>query len=371
MAVENRDDFPEKTKRVLALRANYRCSLCNATTSGPSEESPSAVINIGVAAHIHAAAPGGRRYDEKMTSEQRSDITNGIWLCANHGTEIDRDEARYAPDILLKAKLGHEQRVALEIGVVGIQRGELDFLAIGPNLVCTGELIGTGKMEWQLHVHHFLIGDLCTLITFIERFHQIDPYDRFVLVNALGDGRQLADAPAWKKTDTGYLISCRVCESSPRVSAHNLPTDLALNDAHDLSIVNGKLGTVGGLDALPQKIKLCLSTLRGEMLFNPTFGSRIKEYFDLFQGSPWLPRLIRLEIIRMACIPFVDSILKLAYTPLQSVLRVQGIEQLPSGQPEWLPFRFNLEVEGVGPWDCDISIFVPQSSRNPTVMEAE
>jgi hypothetical protein len=41
MAAENRDDFPVKTKRVLALRANHRCSLCNTTTSGPSEESPS------------------------------------------------------------------------------------------------------------------------------------------------------------------------------------------------------------------------------------------------------------------------------------------------------------------------------------------
>jgi len=363
MAAENRDDFPEKTKRALALRANYRCSLCNITTSGPSEESPSAVINIGVAAHIHAAAPGGRRYDEKMTSEQRSDITNGIWLCANHGTEIDRDEARYAPDVLRKAKLDHEQRVALEITGVGIPREETDFVAIGPNLVCTGELIGSDKMDWQLRIHHFLIGDLCTLISFIERFDNIDPYDRFVLVNGLGDGRQLADAPAWKKADTGYLISCRVCKSFPRVSAHNLPTDLALNDAHDLSIVNGDLRTVGGLDALPQKIKICLSTLRGEMIFNPTFGSRIKEYFDLFKGSPWLPRLIKLEVIRMACIPFVDSIIKRAYTPLKSVLRVQSIEQLPSEQPtDWLPFRFNLEVEGVGSWHCDISIFVPQSS---------
>jgi hypothetical protein len=78
MAANNRDDFSEKTKRALAQRANYRCSHCGIATSGPSDESPDAVVSIGVAAHIHAAAPGGARYIEAMTPQERSHISNGI-----------------------------------------------------------------------------------------------------------------------------------------------------------------------------------------------------------------------------------------------------------------------------------------------------
>lgn len=55
----NRDDFSQKTKNALALRANYKCSFtgCGLPTSGPNDASDDAVTKIGVAAHIHAAAP--------------------------------------------------------------------------------------------------------------------------------------------------------------------------------------------------------------------------------------------------------------------------------------------------------------------------
>jgi hypothetical protein len=58
-----RDEFSESTKRFVALRAGHRCSFpgCLQGTVGPSDESPTAITNIGVAAHICAAAPGGIR----------------------------------------------------------------------------------------------------------------------------------------------------------------------------------------------------------------------------------------------------------------------------------------------------------------------
>jgi hypothetical protein len=62
-------------------------------TSGPDGDG--GVTNIGVAAHISAASPGGARYDEALTSEVRSDITNGIWLCQTHAKLIDDDELTY------------------------------------------------------------------------------------------------------------------------------------------------------------------------------------------------------------------------------------------------------------------------------------
>lgn len=78
----NRDDFKEKTKDIMAKRVGYRCSNpnCRKPTCG-ANENPENYSNIGVAAHICAAAPGGKCYDANMTSEERKDIQNGIWLC--------------------------------------------------------------------------------------------------------------------------------------------------------------------------------------------------------------------------------------------------------------------------------------------------
>lgn len=363
----NRDDFTKDTKLLLGFRANFKCSFtgCGVTLTGPSEESPRSYSNIGVAAHIHAAAagPGARRYLAAMTPEQRSDISNAILLCGNHSRLVDSDEKRYPAEVLRQMKAAHEAQVTLELAD-GKRRLSSDFVALGPDLVFTGEIIGTMDREWRLRIDHFLFGDLSTLINLSERFDHIDPYDRYVVVNALGDGRQLAAAPSWQKTDDGYVVACPVQVQFPRINAHRLPRDLALNQAHDLFVKNGDLATISGLDALPQKIGTCLSALRGEMLFDQAFGSRIKEYFDLFRDSPWFLRLIKLEVIRLACVPYFDASSKRAYTPLQSVLRVQSVEQLTDQRNgDWLPFRFLLEIEGVGSWMRDIPIFVPIGQR--------
>ena len=76
------DDFSEPVKRNLALRAGGLCSNpeCRASTSGPQDD-PAKAVNVGVAAHITAASPGGPRYDANLAPEERSSSSNGIWLC--------------------------------------------------------------------------------------------------------------------------------------------------------------------------------------------------------------------------------------------------------------------------------------------------
>lgn len=96
-----RDDFTEKVKQVLAKRTGFRCSNpdCRKLTVGPGSQ-PMQTINVGVAAHITAASIGGPRYDIALVAKQRSDISNGIWLCQACGTLIDRDEQRYSIAVL-------------------------------------------------------------------------------------------------------------------------------------------------------------------------------------------------------------------------------------------------------------------------------
>jgi len=91
-----RDDFPAQTKEVLAKRVGYRCSnpTCRQLTSGPHDD-PGRAVNVGVAAHITAAAPGGARYDPDLTPEQRQSSDNGIWLCQTHAKLVDNDDSRH------------------------------------------------------------------------------------------------------------------------------------------------------------------------------------------------------------------------------------------------------------------------------------
>ncbi|WP_417688562.1 hypothetical protein [Pseudidiomarina sp.] len=110
--MSNRDDFTAATKRILAERSGFRCSYlgCPKATVGPSEESDTSVAKTGVACHITAAAPGGKRYDPSLTPDQRRSISNGIWMCQTHSVEIDRDASRYTTQLLKHWKEVSETR---------------------------------------------------------------------------------------------------------------------------------------------------------------------------------------------------------------------------------------------------------------------
>jgi hypothetical protein len=97
----NRDEFTRPTRRMIERQARGHCSnpdcrrLTHSATSDADGE-----INIGEAAHICAAAPGGPRYDEKMTSEQRRSADNGIWLCDVHARAVDSKDSKFTVEEL-------------------------------------------------------------------------------------------------------------------------------------------------------------------------------------------------------------------------------------------------------------------------------
>lgn len=103
-----RDEFPAAVKRKIERLAGHVCSICGVPTSGANADG-SGEITVGTAAHICAAAIGGPRYDAEMTSEQRKSPDNGIWLCRNHGDEVDDDEKHYTVDRLRRLKRASEQ----------------------------------------------------------------------------------------------------------------------------------------------------------------------------------------------------------------------------------------------------------------------
>jgi len=74
------------------------------------------VVNIGVAAHITAAASGGKRFDATMSNVDRKHPSNGIWLCQNCAKKIDDDEKRFTTALLHKWKKLAESEAATALG---------------------------------------------------------------------------------------------------------------------------------------------------------------------------------------------------------------------------------------------------------------
>ena len=98
------------------MRVNHLCSKCRAQTRGPNEDDDKST-NLGKASHIHAASPGGARYDEKQSEEDRVSINNGIWMCAICADLIDKDWKRFPASLLyqMKAEAEHEARTKLGV----------------------------------------------------------------------------------------------------------------------------------------------------------------------------------------------------------------------------------------------------------------
>lgn len=364
--MSNRDDFSSKTKGLVALRANQHCSFraCPQPTSGPSDESPQAVNITGVAAHIHGASSGSgsRRYLASMTSEERADISNAIWLCSYHADLIDGDEVTYTADDLRAMKREHEAKVtADQQNARATGKAVPDLIALGPDIVVVGDLIGIDDAEWVFHLQSFVEGDIHTLIAFIDRYGRSAIIDRYVLVESLGDGRVLNGAPsvAREKTD-GYLIRCPVLPRAARIKAADLPRNWALSNSHDVMLRNGNWAMVSGVQALSQQVKTCLSHQKGESPFHRDFGTRFAEHYRSLSGSPWFEKILKLEVIRQAAIPYLDTIHNRQHTPLLCVERVFGIELLADAPTnDWLPIRIDLDVKGVGRWRHDLAVCVP------------
>jgi hypothetical protein len=111
-----RDDFSAATKELLAKRVGFRCSNpeCRQPTSGPQVD-PRGAVNVGVAAHISAASPGGPRYEADLSAEQRCDSTNRVWLCQTCAKLVDNDSLRFTRVVLERWKRAAERAAAVAL----------------------------------------------------------------------------------------------------------------------------------------------------------------------------------------------------------------------------------------------------------------
>ncbi|GAB3834594.1 hypothetical protein GCM10028895_55210 [Pontibacter rugosus] len=64
-----------------------------------------------MACHIYAASEGlnARRTNTDLSDEEVAGISNGIWMCYNHGKLIDTDDERFTPEMLFEWKQINER----------------------------------------------------------------------------------------------------------------------------------------------------------------------------------------------------------------------------------------------------------------------
>lgn len=89
-------------KRLFALSGN-RCAFPKCGSAIVQAETL-----VGEVCHIRAASPGGPRFEQGQSAEDRHAFENLILLCANHHAVVDHDPAAYSVERLLLMKADHE-----------------------------------------------------------------------------------------------------------------------------------------------------------------------------------------------------------------------------------------------------------------------
>lgn len=147
-------DFTAPIKDMLAKKVGYHCSnpFCRKMTIGSNADvhgkvilhaDGSGTINIGEAAHITAAAPGGPRYDPMLTTDERKAESNGIWLCRTHAAMIDRDVNCFTVDLLQRWKADTEKEAneRIQRGTIPSENLQFNLRVLYDDLLACYEML--------------------------------------------------------------------------------------------------------------------------------------------------------------------------------------------------------------------------------------
>ena len=146
------NNFSKPVRETLANRVGSLCSNpnCRKMTSGPSSD-PTRAMNLGEAAHITAASPGWARYDESLSTEQRSSIDNGIWLCGVCAHLVDHDEQRFTVELLRQWREQAEEFAKQRINA-GSKFRPIAFSETRHEMTI-GEIVGIRELEEEFGCH--------------------------------------------------------------------------------------------------------------------------------------------------------------------------------------------------------------------------
>lgn len=342
-----RDDFPAPIRRALAARAGHRCSLCKASTSGPSDEGPDAVVNVGIAAHITAAASGrgARRYDSSLTSEERRSIDNGIWLCGTCSTMIDRDEKTFSVEALRTTRKEHT-----EFSRLGkLIDADVGLIVIGPGIVAAGQVAQTGVEGITVRLSFFLVGNAQDLLAFVYRFEDLEARTRYVLSSEIGIGGLLSSVPTVERDGSAWIMTVQLDPPVPRLPAHKLS-----------GMCNQTGALISGAAYWIQYFETALALPPGTWFANMDGGSHITALYETLKDSVWFEQLVACELIRMASVlgpPRMGA--TSIYPPLVCVRQVRHVRISETTlHDQRLLLEVELDLEGQGRWAGELRLYV-------------
>ncbi|SDH52216.1 hypothetical protein ACQ86K_12795 [Mucilaginibacter sp. P19] len=302
-----RDDFSVDTKRILGSRVAYKCCYpgCNITTIGPDTNNNNKVVNVGKAAHIHAAAQGGPRYIPDMSIEDRRSVNNGIWMCGNHAWLIDANYGNYSAETLLQWK--HTAEAEAYRRLKNMEKEQFPdpttIVCLSPDLMFEGIWKAANQDTWKFSVSEFVCGNIESL-----RDYSVELTDRpssYIIIESQGDGRLINGAFQWEQSKTDLEICVKVAPPVIRRNPNNIGSDISTGMDGDLTFENGDFKIVSGKDLAKEIIERNLSMPLGAVISNPRAGSFFNKYYQQYRNnSALLNRIVKIELTRLITIPF-------------------------------------------------------------------
>ena len=361
-----RDNFPVPTKRKLADRVAWRCSFpgCRKITIGPGTESSEAVINLGEAAHIHAAATNGPRYDSQMDSNERKSIDNGVWMCRHHAKLIDADFINYSAETIRQWKNLAERETykALKQQEEVTSPPPTTLIQLGENIVTEGVWKAAKNNKWKFDLIQFVYGGIHELRSF-----SLPDSAPYIVIESQGDGRIIRDFN-WSLKEGKYRIQVKTENKEPREDPNSLGGDLALGDGFDILFEEGDFKMVEGIENAIQQIRTILSTKNGDLFYAPQLGSKFSSYFwDFKHNPPFLNRLLKLEITKLLSIPYRDKTSGDTSPLLNFINRVissEVIDRAPMNNQVRIKLKLELGINNI--WQGVVSVYVPPINKSAT-----
>lgn len=108
----------DRSIKILYASSGGLCAFPGCTTQLVQPQSRAL---LGELCHIHAASPGGPRFDPRQTHDLRNEADNLVILCPTHHSLVDQDQRTYTAESLRSMKQQHESRVAALMSSVAVE----------------------------------------------------------------------------------------------------------------------------------------------------------------------------------------------------------------------------------------------------------
>jgi hypothetical protein len=348
----------------MAERVSWKCSFpgCGRNTVGPNSDDLTKKINNGIAAHIHAAAAGGPRYNPQMSTEERRHISNGIWMCRDHGNLIDADYTEYSASTLHDWKSQAEKKAADSLKLPTREELNQDstLIQLGNEIIFFAHWSAIHSQKWVFELVAPLIGDTALLNDYVREFSSLPENESYVVIESQGDARKILDIKIKVDSEGKNLLFVDVDQKCPATNPHDLGMDMKIDETGDISIGGSGFEMIQGLDNAKQMISICMSTIKGEIDGSTDLGSLATHYYNQYRSDLEIfSKLILLELIRLSLIPLELRENQEKIPSLHFVKRFLNVSVI-STELSYNRFKAAIKLEwGNGElWEGEIPIFV-------------